>query len=218
MKNVLVVGGSSGIGKATAERLIRDGVHVMVAGRRKDKLESVTGAIALQCDVADAAQRATLLTRALAFGPLDGMVYAAGVAHHQLPGSIDDGALNDQIAINLIAPLRLGESAIASMAPGGAIVFIASTLARYAIASSMVYSATKAAMLRIAEALAIAGRDRNIRVNTLLPGLVATAMLDAPRPGGPIDTTRALKPEQVADAVVDLLRAPVTGTQRTIEP
>jgi NAD(P)-dependent dehydrogenase (short-subunit alcohol dehydrogenase family) len=244
---VLVTGGGTGIGRAVAEAVLGAGGGVVVTGRRPEPLEALARAFpgrafALPCDVASASEREGLLARARGLlGGLDGFVHSAGVVAHQPPGSIDEASLRAQLEVNLVAPLRLGEEALAVLEPGGAMVFVASTLARRPVVTSAVYSAAKAGLVQVMKVLALAGAARRVRANAVLPGVVDTEMVRAPRlvPGeaplpqaeaaarvaSQLEGLRALHPlgrlgapEEVARAVLHLLSAPwTTGAELAVD-
>lgn len=224
---VLITGGGTGIGRAVGEMLLRGGGQVAVAGRRREPLESLARAfpgrvVVLAADVADAAGRTGLVRRASeALGGLDGLVCAAGVVRHQAPGQIDDAALAEQLAVNLVAPLRLCEDALEVLEPGGGIVLVASTLALRPVVTSGVYSASKAGLLALVPVLAQAGARRAVRVNAVSPGVVDTAMIDRARVAALVDLHplgRLGTPDDVAGAIVHLLGAPwTTGTNLVID-
>ncbi|HLV59810.1 MAG TPA: SDR family oxidoreductase [Fredinandcohnia sp.] len=237
MRRVLVTGGGSGIGRAVAEALLRQGAKVALVGRRRARLEEVAAAWpgraeVVPADLAHPEEVEGLLDRARErLGGLDGLVCAAGVAFHQLPGAIEEAALRQQIEVNLVAPLRLGEAALHALEPGGGVVFVASNLAHRPLSTSAVYSATKAGLLAAMRALARAGTARAIRFNAVSPGIVDTEMVRELRlaPGKPpptgaeaarrlaaqLESLRAEvplgrlgTPEEIAEAVVFLLGAP----------
>ncbi|QDE93356.1 oxidoreductase [Myxococcus xanthus] len=246
-RKVLVTGGGTGIGRAVAEALLRAGGQVVVSGRRAEVLESLTTAwpgraFALPCDLASLEAREGLLRRAAGLlGGLDGFVHSAGQVVHQPPGHIGEDALRAQLEVNLIAPLRLGEQALEVLAPGGAQVFIASTLATRPVVTSAVYSAAKAGLLQVMKVLALAGAARGVRASAVLPGVVETDMVREVRlaPGeGPLSEPestrrqeaqlaglRALhplgrlgRPEDVAEAVRYLLGASwISGSELVLD-
>jgi len=247
MRRVLVTGASSGIGRAVAEALLRRGARVALVGRRRDRLEEAAAphgdrAAILVADLARPSGVDGLLARGRdLLGGLDGLVCAAGVVHHQRPGEIGEEALREQIEVNLVAPLRLGEQALSVLEPGGAVVFVASNLAHRPIETSAVYSATKAGLLAAMRALAIVGAPRGLRLNAVSPGIVDTEMVRKLRlsPGEPVpegeayerrlreqlEGLRALvplgrmgRPEEIAAAVLHLLGAPwITGADWVVD-
>lgn len=184
-RRVLVTGGGSGIGQAVARVLLARGGRVVVLGRRRERLEALAHAFpgraeVLVADLAEGTQGILARAKAL-LGGLDGLVCAAGVAHHEAPGAISEAALREQLEVNLVAPLRLGEQALQVLEPGGGVVFVASNLAHRPIETSAVYSASKAGLLAAMRALALAGLSRGIRMNAISPGIVDTEMIRKPR-------------------------------------
>lgn len=186
-RKVLVTGGGSGIGLAVCEALLAAGGSVVAVGRRAGLLEGLAArfpgrAHALRRDLADARARDGLAAEAARLlGGLDGFVHSAGNVVHQPPGHITEEALRSQLELNLVAPLRLGEQALALLEPGGGMVFISSTLAHKPVPTSAAYSAAKAGLLQVMKTLALAGAPRQLRANAVLPGVVDTDMVRAPR-------------------------------------
>eukprot|EP01041_Mallomonas_annulata_P018055 gene18055-36804_t len=110
-KVALVTGGGTGIGRATARRLVARGASVVVAGRRLEPLDEVaaaTGAFAIRCDVADVesvdAAIDALVNR---FGGLDIVVNNAGIAHRGNVEQVDDAGWASVIDVNLTGPARV---------------------------------------------------------------------------------------------------------------
>jgi NAD(P)-dependent dehydrogenase (short-subunit alcohol dehydrogenase family) len=246
-QKVLITGGGTGIGRAIAEALLRAGGSVVLTGRRLEPLAQVAAAfpgraIPLTCDVASVSEREGLLARAREkLGGLDGFVHSAGVVAHQVPGNIDEAALREQLEVNLVAPLRLGEQALEVLEPGGGMVFISSTIAVRALLTSAAYSASKAGMHQVMRSLALAGAPRRIRANVVMPGVVDTEMAHVLRlapgesmPPEPERTQRLAaqlarlsalhplgrmgRPEEVAEAVLYLLGAAwTTGAELAVD-
>ncbi len=237
-ERILVTGATSGIGLAVVETLLGRGARVVAVGRRTETLAELTVRYPdqlepLRASLTDGAEVRFIVPRALEGGPLHGFVSAAGVAHHEGLGSISERTLREQFEVNTFAPMRLGEELVTKLEPGSGMVFIASTLAHKPIATSYVYSASKAALLSVVRSLASAGAPRNVRVNAVTPGVVDTPMIRAPREGE--GTTEAVakrmrslaaihplgrigNAEEVARAIVQLLETPwTTGAELVID-
>jgi NADP-dependent 3-hydroxy acid dehydrogenase YdfG len=180
----VVTGASSGIGRATAEALAREGSHVFIAGRDAGRLDAIARAIGQQggqatvgaFDLHDSERLEDFVAGAAkTFGRLDVMVNAAGVDH---PGTIADGHLTqwrDMFDTNVIALLVGSQAAIRAMRETkgqGHIVTISSYAGRGD--GFRVYGATKAAANSISSALRKELEGDPIRAVTILPGAVTT--------------------------------------------
>jgi len=185
----LVTGGGSGIGQATALRLAREGTKVLVIGRRADKLQETVDAVAtgggeaaslaLDATDVDAGERAVDACLDWA-GRLDILVNAAGIFPTTAFTELSDREWNEALAINLAAPMRLSRAAVPELKKRrGTIVNVSSTNAvmgdAYSICSA--YASAKAGLLGLTRQIA-AELAPEIRVNAVLPGPVATPMLE----------------------------------------
>jgi NADP-dependent 3-hydroxy acid dehydrogenase YdfG len=183
-KTAIVTGASSGIGRAIAFNLARDGAHVFLTGRDAERLEEAArtirregGSASIEAfDLREADRLQTFVaTTAKEKGCLDIMVNAAGVDY---PGSIADGGLaewRDMFDINVIAMLVGSRAAIHAMRETksqGHIVTISSYAGRGD--GFRVYGATKAAINSLCIALRNELEDEPIRVVNVMPGAVAT--------------------------------------------
>jgi NAD(P)-dependent dehydrogenase (short-subunit alcohol dehydrogenase family) len=226
-RRVMITGGGSGIGRATAALIAQGGGKAVIVGRRPQPLQSLAEAFPgrlfpLPWDITDVTRRHDLLDRAsdLLGGCLDGIVHGAGAVAHQLPEHIDEDSLRAQLEVNLVAPLLLGITAVDRLEAGGCQIFISSTLARRPIATSAVYSAAKAGLLQVTRALAQVAARRQVRVNAILPGVVKTEMVRM-RSDDLCDLHplgRLGDPDDVAKAIHYLLGAEwVTGSELVID-
>ncbi|MEO5679312.1 MAG: SDR family NAD(P)-dependent oxidoreductase [Acidimicrobiales bacterium] len=183
-RTALVTGASRGIGAATARALDRAGARVAVSGRDRGDLEGVAAElthhpVVLVGDLRDAAAVAQLATEAIqALGPVDVLVNNAAAAA-RLP-TVDTGAalIDELLAVNVRAPLLL----IAALVPAmerrgrGSIINLSSVSGLVGTPRRAAYAATKGALDAATRSLAIELGPAGIRVNSVAPGVVDTAL------------------------------------------
>lgn len=202
----IVTGAAGGLGTAVTARLARDGaVHALV--RKQAQLDSLGVAGGL-CDVTDEASVAD------AFAAARGL---RGVAH--LVGGYTGGVpiwdtevrdLDKMIALNLrSAFLVVREGARRLRDTGGCIVCVGSVTGRTGAAGHGPYAATKAALHSLVRSAAVDLADSGVRVNAVLPGMIATPANLAAMPD--LDHSTWVKPEQIADTIAYLLSDAATG-------
>ncbi|MBL1108703.1 SDR family oxidoreductase [Streptomyces sp. 5-8] len=227
---VVVTGGGSGIGQATARMLCEAGHQVVVSGRRAEPLERLareTGALAHPSDVKDPDAAEGLVRAALdTYGRLDGVVLNAGIGRG---GAVGDMSLQDWDEVmrtNVTGPLLLLRAAIPHLLESrGAVVAVASVSALRNGTSNAPYATSKAALLQLCRSVAVDYGRQGVRANIVCPGWVRTEMADrrmtrfaeeAGLPGGGMEAayeeaTRLLpqgrpgEPREVAEAIGWLL-------------
>jgi NAD(P)-dependent dehydrogenase (short-subunit alcohol dehydrogenase family) len=211
-KVVIVTGGAQGIGAALCERFAAEGAKaVVVADLNRAGAEAVAAAIggaAMQCDVSREDDIVRLIddteTR---FGPIDLFCSNAGIAvldpDWDNPASAPNDGWMRSWAVNVMAHVYAARHLLPRMAARGGGYFLHTVSAAGLLSQigSGPYSATKHAALGFAENLAIATRDRGIKVSVLCPQGVDTPMLHGITRGVP-DRDGVLTPEEVADAVI----------------
>jgi 3-oxoacyl-[acyl-carrier protein] reductase len=183
-KVALVTGASQGIGRATALALAEAGARVGVAARSADKLASLVSevegaggaALAVPMDVADAAQVKAGFQQVLAkFGRLDILVNNAGVYEFAPLEAITEAHVRKLFDVNVLGVLFASQAAARYFdAAGGSIINISSAATSQTLPSTVVYTASKAAVEAITQTLAKELGPRNIRVNAINPGGVET--------------------------------------------
>ncbi|GAA0499689.1 SDR family oxidoreductase [Streptomyces sp. NPDC046215] len=241
---VIVTGGGTGIGAATARLLRRDGHHVIVSGRRPEPLRRVaeeTGALAHPADAGDPDAAQGLVDAALsAYGRLDGLVLNAAIGRS---GAVGDLSVEDWEAVmrtNVTGPFLLQRAALPHLLEArGSVVAVASVAALRNGLANAAYATSKAALLQLCRSLAVDYGPRGLRANTVCPSWVRTDMADgrmrrfaeeAGLEGGVEaayqEATRLLpagrpgEPQEVAEAIVWLLSAAasfVNGAVLTVD-
>lgn len=181
-KVAVITGASSGIGAAAARLLVQEGVHVVLAARRRERLDSLanelgSAASIIETDVASNAQVKTLFDQVRErFGGLDLLFNNAGLGISARFESSDPDDWRQMIDVNLYGLLRCTQAAIPLMRgrAGAMISSVSSVGGRYGVENWSVYSATKYAVVGFHDALRKElGPDR-IRVSVIEPGAVWT--------------------------------------------
>jgi 3-oxoacyl-[acyl-carrier protein] reductase len=183
----LVTGASGGIGSAIARALAGQGARLALSGSNADKLEAFRVGlggdhVALAADLSDAEAVDALVPRAVdALGKLDILVNNAGVTRDNLAMRMKDEEWSDVIRVNLEAAFRLSRAALKPMmrARYGRILSITSVVGATGNPGQANYAASKAGLVGMSKALAQEVASRNITVNCIAPGFIASAMTDA---------------------------------------
>ena len=183
----LVTGASGGIGSAIARGLAAQGARLALSGSNADKLAAFAAElggdhVALACDLADAAAVDGLVPRAAeALGRLDILVNNAGVTRDNLAMRMKDEEWDTVIRVNLEAAFRLIRAAAKPMMKQrfGRVVSITSVVGVTGNPGQANYAASKAGLIGMSKALAQELASRNITVNCVAPGFIASAMTEA---------------------------------------
>ncbi len=167
-KTALVVGGTLGIGRATAERLASEGARVVTGGREDDA--------DLPGDVRDEAYAQALVERC---GELDVLVYSAGVQRYGTVETTRPETWDEVFAINVRGAYLAARAAVPALRArgGGAIVIVSSVQATASQTGVAAYAASKGALSTLTRAMALDHAGEGIRVNSVAPGSVDTPML-----------------------------------------
>jgi NAD(P)-dependent dehydrogenase (short-subunit alcohol dehydrogenase family) len=239
----LVTGASSGIGRATAERLARAGTPVALVALPGAPLDETVaacraagaGAVGVPTDVGDpAAVDAAFAAAEAELGPVGAVVNNAGTSLVRPLAETTDDDWRRLVHTNLTGSFNVLRAAARAMLPRrhGAIVSTASELAVMGQAGYVAYSATKGGILAMTRALAAEAAPHGVRVNAVCPGAVDTPLLQsefdtAADPPGERDATersialgRLARPEEIAAVVAFLLSADaayVTGAQYVVD-
>lgn len=213
----LITGGSSGMGLATAHRLIAEGARVVVTGRDKERLDAAVAELGGQAhgiagDATDLGDLDTLVAAvADRLGHLDLLFANAGIGSFQ-PIDQVTGALFDQvIASNLKGAFFTIQKTLPLLPDHASIVINASFGLHLGVAGAALYSASKAAVHNLTRTLAAELAPRRIRVNSVSPGYIDTPAFHREMPEDARRAVAALSPaarvgtsEDVAAAVAFL--------------
>jgi NAD(P)-dependent dehydrogenase (short-subunit alcohol dehydrogenase family) len=189
-KRAVVTGASSGIGRATALRLAREGARVALIARGRDRLDAIVpeigpaaGAIALAADCADEASIAAAIDQAAAtFGGLDIVVSNAGIellGEDDRVDRLDSDVWRRLLRNNLDGQFLTCKHGIRHLlaAGGGAVVCLGSNTGYLGMATNEpAYSASKGGVFAMMRVMAIDYARENIRVNMVVPGFIDTPM------------------------------------------
>ncbi len=186
-QTALVTGASGGIGSAVAKALAAQGARVALSGTREDALKAVASEIGgdcviLPCNLSNADEVDALIPRAIeALGKLDILVNNAGVTRDNLVMRMKDEEWDTVIRVNLEAAFRLIRAAAKPMmkARFGRVITITSVVGATGNPGQANYAASKGGLTAMSKALAQELASRNITVNCVAPGFIASAMTDA---------------------------------------
>ena len=189
MQNVIVTGGSRGLGLAMARTLAASGYRIIALARGSTEelmaasraaADSGRGAIEFRaCDLSDLGGIAPLVKALRAdFGPLYGLVNNAGLGTSGILSNMRDQDIQRLIQLNTVAPILLSKYVVRSMMSQreGRIINIASIVASTGYSGLSVYSATKASLIGFTRSLAREVGQLGITVNAIAPGFIATEM------------------------------------------
>ncbi len=190
-KIALVTGGSRGIGAATCEALARQGAHVVVgyvrgeeaAAQLATKIQDSGGsAEVLRVDAANFAEsEATVTELTKRLGKLDILVVSAGISIDALMLRLKEEDLTTTLTVNLMGAVAAAKAALRTMmkARTGRIVFLSSVVGEAGNAGQTAYAASKAGLLGVTKSLAKEYAGRNVTINAVTPGYIATDMTAA---------------------------------------
>lgn len=224
---VLVTGGSSGIGRATAALLGRLGHEVIVAGRRpKETQEAALEARgqAVTCDLADFDAAERMVT---GLGALDGLVHCAGISRVMPLRMVTAAVCEEVMRANWMSAVAVCKGFRKAKSLTDRSIVLVSSCAASGLPGSGIYGSSKAAVATLARSLAGELARERIRVNCVTPGWVKTPMTDAAKSTltdeqvariGQQQVLGVGEPEDVAESVVHLLFGKwTTGTNLQID-
>lgn len=183
IQTVLISGGTSGIGLATAKILAEEGIRPVLLGRNEERgqqaQDQVKGSLYVPCDVTvtEDCQRAVKVASAI--GKITGLVLSAGIYEEKLLENTTDEEIEHFFSVNVFGAMKLAREAIPAMrGEAGSIVAVASDAALQGNVQCSLYGATKGALVSFIRSLALEMAVENIRANVVCPGDIDTPLLD----------------------------------------
>jgi NAD(P)-dependent dehydrogenase (short-subunit alcohol dehydrogenase family) len=183
-KRALITGGTTGIGFETARQFIAEGARVAITGINPKTLADArialgAGILAIRSDAGDVSSQRALATEIQsAFGGLDIVFVNAGVADFRPIEQLDEAAFDRMFTVNLKGPYFLIQALLPLLANPSSIVLNTSINAHLGMPNSSLYAATKAGLISFARTLSGELIGHGIRINSISPGPIATAMYD----------------------------------------
>jgi len=180
-KVAVITGASSGIGLACAEAMSEAGAKVVLVGRDRDRLAQCAARCGehrvVEAELADDDAPSRIVEEALgAFGAITTLLHMAGIF---MPNPLAEAPLEDfdlQWRVNVRAPYALTKAALPHLERDSSITFVSSIAGQVAFPNSAAYCATKGAVEQLTKALAVELAPAGIRVNSIAPGNIRTAM------------------------------------------
>ena len=178
----LITGGTSGIGKATAELLHRRGYQVIVTGQNPSTIAAAERSLPAQVVVVRADARSLSDTDRVAeeirerFGALDVLFLNAGIVRPRPVGAFDETTFDDLVDVNFKGQFFTLQKTLPLLNDGASVIFTVGVGATRGIAGGSVTAATRGALLSLVPSLALELAPRRIRVNAVSPGAVDTGI------------------------------------------
>ncbi|QXV64889.1 SDR family oxidoreductase [Mucilaginibacter achroorhodeus] len=188
-KNVVITGGTTGIGFATAKAFINAGANVWITGRKADNLEKAAAEINspnLKTVLSDTSKVADITVLEQAFAQsgqkLDVLFLNAGVANFAPIEQATEDQFDYQFNTNVKGPYFTLQKFIPHLKDGASVVFTSSVVATASNIGTSIYSSTKGALNKVAQIAANELAERKIRVNIVSPGPIQTPGLEGVLP------------------------------------
>ena len=233
-RNVVITGGTTGIGFATAKAFINAGANVWITGRNAANLEKASSALndaKLFTVVSDTSklEEISILEKAVAETgkKLDVLFLNAGIATFEPIENVTEANFDAQFNTNVKGHFFTMQKLLPYLAEGAAVIFTSSTVATASNAGASIYSATKGALNKIAQIAANELADRKIRVNIVSPGPIQTPGLENAVPAeakdflaGATALQRIGNPDEIAKTVLFLASDAasfITGTEIVVD-
>jgi NAD(P)-dependent dehydrogenase (short-subunit alcohol dehydrogenase family) len=211
-KIAVITGGNSGIGLATARRLVAEGAQVVLSGRNAATLDAAVASLGSAAsgvvgDVSRAADRAALVDAVRArHGRIDVLFVNAGIAEFVPVEQVDEAHYDRVFDIDTKGAFFTIQAALPLLSPGAAIVLNTSVVTHIGLPGASVYSAAKAALRSFARTLSAELTPRGIRVNAVAPGPIETPIFG--RMGVPVEQVEGMKSGLAASVPIKRLGTP----------
>jgi NAD(P)-dependent dehydrogenase (short-subunit alcohol dehydrogenase family) len=220
-KNVVITGGSSGLGLATAQLLVGEGARVLITGRKQAALDAARdqlgdNASALRSDASSLPDIDALADRVKAeFGTVDALFANAGVSGFAPFEATSEELLDELLTINTKGPYFTVQKLVPLLAEGSGVVFTTSVVNVLGLPELSAYAASKAALRSMTRSLARELLPKKIRVNAVSPGPIDTGILEKTMSPEAVEQVKAQMaadipmlrvgtPDEIAKAVVFL--------------
>ncbi len=213
-KVVVITGGNSGIGKATAKLFYDQGAKIVILGRDQSKLQGVVAEFsgnitAVQGDVTQLSDLDRFYkTVNDIYGKIDVLVVNAGIAGGQIVDEVDEHHFDEIMNINLKGAYFTVQKAVPFFNANASIIMISSMACHGGWKGLSVYSAAKAAISVLAKSFSADLIDRGIRVNSISPGFTDTPIFAdrsvIPKAAELVSVKRFATPEEIANAILFL--------------
>ena len=218
-KNVLVIGGGTGMGKAIALQLCKDGANLAVAGRREEKLTEVVieSDQKIKSHIVDVTDRASVSNLFTWFedkmGELDILVHAAGInIANRAMEQLEPDEWDKVIQINLTGAYNCLQATLLKMRPrkSGLVILINSVAGRRSVPlAGVAYNSSKFGMSALGMGVGEEERENGIRITNIYPGEVNTPILDERvNPPTPEHRESILQPDDIAQVVATVAKLP----------
>jgi len=221
LKVAIVTGGASGLGLATAKKLVDSNYKTIIIGRNEQNLKATTAQFGELCtykvfDLNNLKAIPQLITEIISeYGKIDLLVNNAGINMKKAFTEVSDEDFAQIIQTNLISVFVLSREVAKVMLPlnSGCIINISSMAAQYGIPYVIAYTASKTAIEGMTKAMAVELSPEGIRVNCVAPGFIATDMSAKALDNDPQRKQKVLSrtpmgklglPEDIAEAIVYL--------------
>ena len=221
LKVAIVTGGASGLGLATAKKLVDSNYKTIIIGRNEQNLKATTAQFGELCtykvfDLNNLKGIPQLITEIISeYGKIDLLVNNAGINMKKAFTEVSDEDFAQIIQTNLISVFVLSREVAKVMLPlnSGCIINISSMAAQYGIPYVIAYTASKTAIEGMTKAMAVELSPEGIRVNCVAPGFIATDMSAKALDNDPQRKQKVLSrtpmgklglPEDIAEAIVYL--------------